>query len=507
MDGVAFASARELLDRLHRRELRAADLLERFVARIEKHDPRVNAVVTRDFERAREAAHAADRELDGGDRSGPDPEAIGAERPLLGLPMTVKDTFEVAGLRTTAGAPALAEHVPARSADAVERLVEAGAVLLGKTNTPLFAGDCQTYNALFGSTSNPWDPTRTPGGSSGGSAAALAAGMTPLELGSDIGGSIRNPAHFCGVFGHKPTWGIVSDRGHIPGPPGQLATTDLGVVGPLARTADDLALALDVLSGAGTDVGGDGGTRAASPRGFRLHLPAARVRRVADLRVGLWLDDPFSPVDREYRALLEEAAARLESAGARVDRTARPDVDFAASFRVYALLLHSVLSAGYPDVVVERLRELAATLDPDDASHTALLARGVTLPHRDWLAQDERRARIRAAWARFFRDVDVLLLPVHPTVAFPKDEGPDIPGRILQVDGAPRPYLDFLHWVSHASLAGLPATVAPVGRTAAGLPAGVQILGAAFDDRTTLRVAGWLEALLGGFVPPPGFED
>lgn len=486
MSDLHFQTTQSLLSALRSRKLRSLDLLEHLIGRIERLDGDINSVVVRDFERAREQARAADAALDRGE----------TERPLLGLPMTLKDSLETEGLVTACGAPELAQHRPSRNADVVQKLVDAGVVVMGKTNLPLYAGDCQSFNEVYGTTRNPWDPSRTPGGSSGGAAAALCAGFTPLEIGSDIGGSIRNPAHFCGVFGHKPTWGIVSDRGHIPGPPGQRAPTDLGVVGPMARCAEDLALALDLVAGPPLDEGHSG---------WRLDLAAPRGRRPSELRIAAWLDDPFSPVDTEYRARLEACVDALEREGAAVDRKARPDLDFARSFETYAMLLHPVIAAGFPAEVIEALAAAAPGLAADDHSHPALQVRGALVSHRDWLARDEARHRLAAAWARFFRDFDVLVLPVHPTAAVPHDHEPNFNARTLTVNGRERPYLDFLHWVSLATVVGLPATVAPIGRTAEGLPVGVQLVGGRFEDHTTIEVARQVGELLGGFTPPPGF--
>ena len=480
---IHYRTACELAGLLRSGELGSLELLETLVARIEAFDGSLNAVVARDFERARERARAADAELARG---------AAADRPLLGLPMTIKDTFETEGLVTACGAPELSGHVPECNADAVQRLVDAGAIVMGKTNLPLYAGDCQSFNVVYGSTNNPWDETRTPGGSSGGAAAALAAGFTPLELGSDIGGSIRNPSHFCGVFGHKPTFGIVSDRGHIPGPPGQLAETDLNVVGPLARSAADLEFALGLLAG----------PRPTGERGgWRLDLPAPRATRPAGLRVAAWLDDPYCPVDAACLPLLEAAAGGLERAGAKVDRAARPELDFAHAYETYLMLLLPVIAAGFPPSVIELLEAAAAKLSPDDRGMPALQIRGSLVSHREWIAHDEARTRIVAAFRHFFRDFDLLLLPVHPTAAFPHDPRPDFHARTLTVNGEQVPYLDFLKWVSLPTLVGLPSTVAPIGRTAGGLPVGIQIVGPRFEDRTTIGAASWL----GEFVPPPDF--
>ncbi|HKJ23232.1 MAG TPA: amidase [Myxococcota bacterium] len=478
-----FQTARELAARLRAREISAGELLDQAIARIEALDGRLNAVVARDFERARERARAADAELAAGRTEG---------KPLLGLPVTIKDAFETEGLVTACGAPELAGHVPAASADAVQRYVDAGALVIGKTNVPLYAGDGQTFNSVYGTTNNPWDPARSPAGSSGGAAAALAAGFTPLEIGSDIGGSIRNPSHACGVFGHKPTWGIVSDRGHIPGPPGQLAETDLNVVGPMARSAEDLALGLSLLAG----------PRPTNERGgWRLELPAPRATSPSGLRVAAWLDDPFSPVEAECRTLLEGAAAELERSGAKVDRAARPEIDFARAYETYLQLLTPIIAAGFPRSVIDLMTAASAELSADDQSDVARQIRGSLLSHREWIGCDEARQRMAIAWRRFFDDFDLVLMPVHPTTALLHDHRPNFHERRMTVNGEERPYLDFLHWVSLPTLVGLPSTVAPVGRTAAGLPVGIQIVGARFEDRSTLEAASWL----GEFVPPPDY--
>ncbi|HYW03161.1 MAG TPA: amidase [Gammaproteobacteria bacterium] len=477
--------ARELLARLRGGRLTSRHLLEALLERVERLNPPLNAVVTLDAERAREAADAADAHRQAGGPAGP----------LYGLPMTVKDTFETAGLRTTGGTTQYAEHVPETDAVAVRRLREAGAIVFGKTNTPAWAADLQTYNEVFGTTRNPWDPGRSCGGSSGGSAAALAAGLTPLELGSDIGGSIRGPAHYCGVYGHKPTWGIVPERGHIPGPPGTLAPGDLSVAGPLARSAGDLELMLEILAGPEGDMA----------RGWRLELPPPRAGRLGDFRVAAWLDDPRVPVDGAVGDVLQQALDSLARAGARIDARARPPFSLAEAFRDYLRLLYPVTTAGLPQATLERLARRARELPPDADGFAARLARYGTQSHHEWLAANEARYRYRAAWAAFFRDCDVLLCPVTPVEAVPHDHSQDSLARTIVVNGEQRNYWEQLGWVGLATLPGLPATSAPAGRSARGLPVGIQIIGPFLEDRTCLAFARCLAEVIGGFEAPPGY--
>ncbi|HJQ82988.1 MAG TPA: amidase [Candidatus Binatia bacterium] len=485
MADPCLGSATALLAALGTRELRSRDLLERYLDRVARLGPKLNAVVTLDAERAREAADRADRTLASG----------GAVGPLHGLPITVKDTLETAGLRTTAGAEVFSGHVPATDATAVARLRAAGAVVFGKTNTPTFAADVQTYNPVFGTTNNPWDLARSPGGSSGGSAAATAAGLSGLELGSDIGGSIRTPAHYCGVYGHKPTYGIVPTRGHIPGPPGTLAEVDIAVVGPLARAAEDLDLALSVLAGPDEE-------RATA---WRLELPPPRHARLQDYRVAAWLDEPSCPVDAAVRERHEAIVAALARAGVRVDDRARPAVPFAEAYRDYRSLLWPIMLAEMPADQFEALAGLAASASGDDAPPAVDFARAATIRHRDWLAVNEARARYRAAWRDFFARFDVLLCPIVPTAAIPHDQSQPLDQRTITVNGRPRPYLDQIAWAGLIGMAWLPATMAPAGRTKEGLPVGVQIVGPYLEDRTPIEFARLLADVAGGFTPPPGY--
>ncbi len=482
-DDLHVLPATDLVRLLAAGEVSSVELLDHFLARVERVDHAINAVVALDVERARARAAAADAARAQGESWGP----------LHGLPMTVKDAFETEGLVTTSGAPELADHVPARDADAVARLKEAGAVVFGKTNLPIYAGDLQTYNEVYGRTNNPWALDRTVGGSSGGAAAALAAGLTGLELGSDIGGSIRNPAHFCGVFGLKPSWGVVPHRGHIPGPPGALGPFDVGVMGPMGRSAADLALALDVLAGpAGEDAAG-----------WRLDLPPARNGgEVEGLRVATWFDDPFVATAQDTQLLLDGAAKALAGAGATVSGV-DPPVGLAELAGSWQQMVLPIVAAGFPD---EMFAELAANEPPppSEGEHASVGAlRAMTIRHRDWARANEVRHQHRQRFAEVFDRYDVLLAPVMPTAAFPHDTGTELPLRTVDVDGEARSYLEGIYWNGAFGALLLPVAVPPVGRTAAGLPVGVQVVAPFLHDRTAIAVAGHLERLLGGFVAPP----
>ncbi len=487
MSDLPFASATSLVEALRGKRISSRELLDIYLHRIERYNPKVNAVVTLDEEAARTEALRADEDLARGTSHGP----------LHGLPMTIKDSFETAGMRTTCGAPELAQHVPTRDADAVARLRAAGAVIFGKTNVPIYTADVQSYNEVFGTTNNPWDTARIPGGSSGGAAAALAAGLTGFELGSDIGGSIRNPAHYCGVYGHKPTHSIISARGHIPGPPGTLAPADIAVTGPLGRSADDLDLDLDVLAG----------PDAAAAVAWRLELPPPRRTSLREYRLAAWLDDPWAPVDAPVRARLEAAVEALRAAGVRVDDRARPGFTLEEAARVFETLLNPVVVAGVPDDTFSGMAAAAAALPPGDDAAPARFLRTATLRHRDWLRANEARHRLRARWAEFFCDYDVLLCPAMPTAAFPHDHAPDAGARTVSVNGEQRRIFEGIAWAGFAGVCLLPATVAPVGRTPEGLPVGVQIVAPYLEDRTAIDIARRMAGVIGGFEPPPGYEE
>lgn len=472
-------SATALAAAIRRGERSAREVLETHLERVARLDGPIGAVVTLAAERARAEAAAADERL-----------AAGAEvGPLHGVPMTVKDSFSTAGIRTTAGSPELADHVPAADAVAVARLREAGAIVFGKTNLPIHAGDFQSFNALFGTTVNPHDPDRTPGGSSGGAAAALACGMTPLELGSDIGGSIRIPASWTGVFGHKPSYGLVPLRGHVPGPPGTRAEPDLAVAGPMARTARDLRVALDVLAGPSRR----------DAVAWRLDLPPPRGRGFGELRVAVWLEDLDGPVAPEIRGVVRALADRIADAGAKVEED-RPVGRLGGMLDVYRTLLTPITVSGLSR---RRFAELVALAEEPPDTWTGRTARHGTVRHREWLMADERRARFRETFAEFFDRWDVLLCPAAPVPAIPHDQGPWDERRVV-VGAEEHPYDVLLAWSAPATVAAAPATVVPAGRAAGGLPVGVQIVGPRLEDRTPLEVARLLEEELGlGALPVP----
>jgi amidase len=483
-----YRSAKDLVALLQARQVSAVELLDRAIARIEANDGKLNAVVVRDFARARATAAEADRAL-----------ARGERRPLLGVPITVKECVNVAGLPTTWGIPGT-ERIPVpEDAVAVIRLKAAGAVVLGKSNLPLMLADMQSYNSIYGTTNNPWDLGRTPGGSSGGSAAALAAGYVPLELGTDLGGSLRVPASFCGVFAHKPTLGIVPLRGIVPpGTPSLLVPfrTDLAVAGPMARSAGDLALALDVMAGPDD----------ADAVAYKLALPPSRHADLGDFRVLVVDEHPLLPTAGTVRAALGELADRLANCGAKVARTSPLLPDLARVGRVFAQLLMAFFGADFPDDVYASRQSAAAALPPDAATLSAMGLRGSVMSHREWIRDDRILTGIADRWHRLFREWDVVLCPVMPTTAFVHDHS-DKNARRISVDGTEVPYGDQAMWNGIATLAGLPATAMPIALSDEGLPIGMQIIGPHLEDRTTIAFAELIEREFGGFVAPPAFRS
>jgi amidase len=484
----SFESATEMSAALSAKKVSAVELARHTIDRIERHDGKINAICVRDFARGLDAARAADAAL-----------ARGDTRPLLGIPLTVKESYNIGGLPTTWGFPAQKDFVPPEDALSISRVKQAGGVILGKTNVPFGLADWQSYNDIYGTTNNPFDLGRTPGGSSGGSSAALAAGYGPLSLGSDIGGSLRVPAFHCGIYAHKPTFALVPSRGHTPPPfPPLPFDRDLAVIGPMARSAVDLSLLLDVIAGPDPLEAG---------KAYRLTLPASRHADLKSFRVLLIDTDPVMPTSNIVRTAIEQLAANLGKAGVSVTRESPLLPDFAASSRLYMRLLMSFLSASLQPDIYADAQAAATKLTADDVSLAAERLRGITLGHRDWVVADGGRARLRAQWRALFGSFDAVICPVMPTPAYPHDHSPDQETRRINIDGKDHAYPDQLSWPGIATLPGLPATAIPIGLSPEGLPIGVQIVGPWLEDRTPLKLAELIEREFGGFVPPPMFDD
>jgi amidase len=487
MDELVFLPAHELARRIRRKDVSALELLDLYLARIDRLDRAINAVPVLDAERARQRAREADAALAKGEIWGP----------LHGVPMTVKEAFNVAGLPTTWGYQSLRDNRPGRDAVTVQRLKDAGAIIFGKTNVPVYLADWQTFNPVYGTTGNPWDLARTPGGSSGGSAAALAAGLTALELGSDIGASIRNPAHYCGVWGHKPTWGVVTLEGHEMRPLHGPDSTDICVAGPMARSAFDLELALDIVAAplsAMTPLG-------RVPMAWRTRGTPPRRCRVAML-----VDDALAEVDASVQQVLHELASFLRTQGVVVDEDARP-VNSRETHHTYIHLLRSATGATADDASYAQALERAKAFTPDDPSYLAWHFRGITLSQRDWVRIDQTRSKLRRQWAEFFEQHDFVICPIATTTAFERNERGERWERMIPVNGKPQPTTDALFWAGYPGLVGLPATAVPLGLSAQGLPIGAQIIAPAFGDIDGLRFAQWLEREYRAFVPPPMAKD
>ena len=480
MAETAFASATELARQIKGKAIGCAELLARYFERVDRFNPALNAIIVQIRDEAMARAKAADQALARGEDWGP----------LHGVPMTVKESYDVAGTPTTWGLPDLKDNVAAKDALSVTRLKNAGAVVFGKTNVPLMLSDFQSYNDIYGTTNNPWDTERIPGGSSGGSAAALAAGLVGLETGSDIGGSIRNPAHFCGVFGHKPTWNLLPPRGHAT--PGVLTPSDISVIGPLARSAEDLELAVRVMAGPDE----------IAARGLRVDLPPLG-KTPNQLRVAVWRDDAMARVDDAVSARVDAVAQALRDLGAEVDFDARP-VDGEHSHFVYQNLLQATMSARLPEDRFARALAAVEALPADDHSLAATITRAQVARFRDWTANNEQRTHLRWSWHRFFERFDILVAPIMATPAFPHDHRP-FGERTVQVNGKPVGYFEQVFWAGLASVAYLPSTVLPTGAGAEGLPIGVQVIGPEYGDLITIGVAKLLEQEGFAFSPPPGY--
>jgi amidase len=442
MTEIEFRTAGEIAADIKQGKVSSREVTEVLLARVEA-DSTVNAVVEIRAEFARQAAAAADEAI-----------AAGAEvGPLHGVPMTVKEAFNVAGLHTTWGNPEFADYVADEDAVLVRRLAGAGAIVYGKSNVHTMLADYgQTANEVYGRTNNPHDPTRTPGGSSGGGAAALAAGMTYLEYGSDLVGSIRLPAGYCGVYGLKPTAGVVPLEGfHPPGPPPPATEfPNPSTVGPLARSAADLRTALRVT----------GGPTAGA---FSWKLAPPRHQRLADFRVGVVLDHEQAPVSSEVGAALSDTVDALGRSGAKIVAGWPEGVSPADQLEAFGFQLGLFFA-------------LQGGGDPDFASLAEVIE------------QERRRMAARARWQQYFGEVDVFLCPTSFTTAFPHDDRP-FEQRTIKTSSGEQPYDAQVFWISHASLTGLPALNLPIARTPGGLPIGAQVIGPWHEDDTAITFA------------------
>jgi amidase len=480
---LVFKSALALGRLLKARKISSRELLQACLDQYAAHNSLLNAVIATDFSRAWKAADAADRRL----------KKKTTLSPFDGVPMTAKESFDWVGQPSTWGDPALASNIPKTDAVALTRMCEAGAVPYGKTNVPLALADWQSFNAIYGTTNNPWDVTRTPGGSSGGSAAALATGMSALEIGSDIGASIRNPAHYCGVYGHKPTYGVVPYRGHLM--PGSVSISDITVAGPLARSAADIAAMMKVL------VGPDG----TEARGYKLALPPATQKRFKDFRVAIKLTSPVSDVDKPLQELLTKLGNYLEKKAKKVSWEMAPDFSDEECYENYITLLRATATKRMTEEAIDVEVAKAKGLSPDDKGYVAMMTRAFALSHGGWLKANERRHQMRLEWERFFNDWDVLLCPTAASAAWPHDQKGERHERLISVNGKLVSTIDQRFWAGYSGNFYLPSTVAPMGLTAEGLPCGVQIITREYGDYSAIRFAELLEKEYHGFVPPPGY--
>ena len=483
MSDLVFKPALELGRLLKKRKLSAVELLGECLTQYARHNERINAVILTDLSRARAAAAAADKRIAKGEMLSP----------FDGVPMTAKESFDWAGHPSTWGDPALVDNIPKKNAVALQRMLDAGAVMFGKTNVPLALADWQSFNAVYGTTNNPWDVTRTPGGSSGGSAAALATGMTALEIGSDIGASIRNPAHYCGVFGHKPTYGVVPYRGHLM--PESVSISDITVAGPLARSAKDLTAMIAILVG----------TEGLEARGLQVKLPKPKPQSLKDLRVAVKLTSLVSDVDQSYQNRLIALGEFLKKRVKKLSYEAAPAFTDQEAYENFITLLRTTATKRMSPEEIEAAVAKAKTFAADDVGYVPLMTRAFALSHGAWLKANERRHQMRYLWDEFFNDWDVLLCPAAASAAWPHDQVGERHERLITVNGKQVSTIDQRFWAGYSGNFYLPSTVSPIGLVPTGLPVGVQIITREYDDLLAIKVAEWIEEEFGGFVPPEGY--
>ncbi len=492
---IAYKSAHQLAKLIKDKEISSVELLDYYISRVEKYNSDINAIVVKDYENAKQEAKKADEELSKGNNLGP----------LHGVPMTIKDSYDLAGTVTSRGNPALKNNFANKDALSVERLKNAGAVIFGKTNVPYNLADFQSYNEIYGTTNNPWDLTRSPGGSSGGSAAALASGMTGFETGSDIGGSIRNPAHFCGVFGHKPTWGLLPPRGHAA--PNVLAQSDLTVIGPLGRSAQDLEIGVLVM----------GGPDEIDGAGLKMDLEKPQKVSLKEYKIAAWVNQDFAPVNQETQNRVINVAETITSNKGIVDFKAKPNFDILEAMDTYASLLHPTMASRSSDEDYQKLHDKlekldsygknkSTTLDPTHDSQSAYTLKKQLSSLRDYNIANEKRTHLRWAWHEFFKEYDAVIAPIMATDAIEHDHSA-FGDRTIMVDNDERPYFEQIFWAGLAIASYLPSTVIPTGLSDKGLPIGIQIIGPQYGDLKTIGLAKLLENEGYEFQSPDSYPD
>lgn len=483
LEDYVFLSATELAREIRKKSITSLGITKYIIERIEKFNPDLVAISTLAKEMALDRATSADMALTKG-------LVWGA---LHGVPITIKDSFRIAGVVTTAGTTELKSFIPKTDAIVVQRLKQAGAVILGHTNVPYLLADTQSYNEIFGTSKNPWDHSLTPGGSTGGGAAALAAGLSYLSVGSDLAGSIRHPAVFCGVYGHKPSLEVIPREGQIPPMPGRISMrADMSVAGPLARSAADLKLAMEIL----------GGPYHEEAMAYQWHLPPARGTRMTDYHLGYVVDDPICPVVPEIKQMMEQTIDALTEAGVTLQEGWPEGLDIHEQLKNYLYLLYYNHAGKLQDQDIDRLRQLATK---DDGSLEVMTAQAYTRPHKYFKITNEARIRGRRIWQDYFKKFDGFLLPAAFCVAFPHDHSEPLEQRQIPTSVGPRPYGDLFFWIALPSLTGHPATVAPVGLDENGLPVGIQIIGPYLEDATPIDIAGKLADYTDGFLQPPNY--
>lgn len=474
------ASALSLLKMLKNGDTTSEELLEYYLDRVKQYNDKVNAIIEINEKDARKRAKEADEARKRGESWGP----------LHGLPITVKDVFLVKGFKIAAGTPFYKDYEVNENADVVNRLLDAGAIIYAKTNVPIWAGDWQTYNSIYGTTNNPYDFEKTCGGSSGGAAASLASGFTTLELGSDMGGSIRIPAHYCGVYGHRPTYGITSMYGHVPGDPGERAVPDLSASGALARTADDLKLLLDVILG----------SEYPDNKATSINLPEYNDMELKDFKVCAWLDDDYCKVSSEMKEKYQELVDILRKNGATVDCKKPEGYSLEEPYKYMRFLSGGVVATGLTSVQSIILSVVGALLGLHKKGRLAVewreYIRGMVKGHRTWLIYDEERAKLRHEYKKLYEEYDVLLMPVAPWNAF-KHQHKSVIFRRFMIDQKKRGYLEHIPWIAIATVMGFPASSVPIGMDKENMPVNVQVVSGPYEDKKCLRFGKLLEGIYG----------